>query len=111
GRRVHIDALNLMARLEQILRHRQSHVAEADKSDARHSTLPTFFTADVPVQISRPTKGKSQAARLPKGPSTSRHQTPGEKIFRPPTWRRPMSAKSPPPRRRPTRGRRLQPDR
>src|SRR6186997_2068206 len=39
-RRRDIDALDLMAGLDQVLRHRQTHVAEADESDPRHDCSP-----------------------------------------------------------------------
>jgi hypothetical protein len=62
-RRIDIDAFDLMAGLEQILRHRQSHIAEADKSDARHGALP--FTADVLARTSTRAKDKELAGRPP----------------------------------------------
>ena len=34
--RIEIDALDLMAGLDQVLRHRQTHIAEPDESDPRH---------------------------------------------------------------------------
>ena len=40
--RIDVDAFDLVAGLDQVLRHRQTHIAEADKSDARHAALPVF---------------------------------------------------------------------
>ena len=38
--RIDVDAFDLMAGLDQVLRHRQTHIAEADESDARHRASP-----------------------------------------------------------------------
>ena len=38
--RIDVHALDLVAGLEQVLRHRQTHIAEPDKSYARHGALP-----------------------------------------------------------------------
>src|SRR5512139_1606735 len=35
-------ALHLVSGLEQVLRHRQAHVAEADETDRRHAFPPSF---------------------------------------------------------------------
>ena len=40
---IDVDALDLMAGLDQVLRHRQTHIAEADEADARHGALPLLI--------------------------------------------------------------------
>ena len=41
------DALDLMAGLDQVLRHRQAHIAEPDESNPRHGVLPFFLLRHV----------------------------------------------------------------
>ena len=65
--RIDVDALDLVAGLDQVLRHRQTHIAEPDKSDARHGALPVslYLRRAVPAPISTPAKDRARAARLP----------------------------------------------
>ena len=39
-RLAHVEALHRVTGLEQVLRHRQTHVAETDEADVCHATLP-----------------------------------------------------------------------
>ena len=70
--RIDVHALDLVAGLDEVLRHRQTHIAEPDKSYARHGALPDLFcfvTAAAPAPISTPARDKARAVRLPTGRS------------------------------------------
>src|SRR4029077_13544237 len=44
-RLAHVEALHRVTGLEQVLRHRQTHVGETDEADVCHATFPILTTS------------------------------------------------------------------